>query len=251
MTEAELHGWLCWGLIGLAAVTFVVLLVIDAPYGRHDRKGWGPTMPTRWMWVLMEAPASLGFLLVYVLGQHRLELVPLLLLLLWQLHYFDRAFLYPFRIRATGKRTPILVATLGMLFQSWNGYINARSLSELTDYASSWLYDPRFLIGLTMFFAGRHMNRASDATLIALRKSSDDYHIPEGGMFRLVSCPNYLGEIIEWIGWAVMTWSLAGVAFALYTAGNLVPRALAHHRWYREKFSAYPTGRRAIIPFLL
>jgi 3-oxo-5-alpha-steroid 4-dehydrogenase 1 len=26
---------------------------------------------------------------------------------------------------------------------------------------------------------------------------------------------------------------------------------LAHHRWYREKFEDYPSGRRALIPFVL
>ena len=57
--------------------------------------------------------------------------------------------------------------------------------------------------------------------------------------------------MLEWIGGAVMTWSLSGLAFALYTFANLAPRALAHHRWYREKFPDYPKDRRAVIPGLL
>jgi len=57
------------------------------------------------------------------------------------------------------------------------------------------------------------------------------YKIPEGGMFNLVSSPNYLGEILEWTGWAIATWSLAGLSFALWTFANLAPRALANHRW--------------------
>jgi hypothetical protein len=67
----------------------------------------------------------------------------------------------------------------------------------------------------------------------------------------LVSCPNYLGEIIEWSGWALATWSLAGAAFALYTIANLAPRAVAYHRWYRESFNDYPPARRALLPFIL
>ncbi len=74
---------------------------------------------------------------------------------------------------------------------------------------------------------------------------------PHGGAFRWVSCPNYLGEIVEWIGWALATWSLAGTAFALYTMANLAPRAVAHHRWYRERFADYPPQRRALVPFVL
>ena len=69
-------------------------------------------------------------------------------------------------------------------------------------------------------------------------------------MFRWVSSPNYLGEIIQWTGWAVMTWSLAGVAFALFTFCNLAPRAISNHRWYREYFAQYPAGRKVLFPGL-
>jgi len=70
-------------------------------------------------------------------------------------------------------------------------------------------------------------------------------------MYRYVSCPNYLGEILEWAAWAVLTWSLVGLVFAIWTGANLIPRALAHHKWYQEKFPDYPKDRKAIIPFLL
>ena len=36
------------------------------------------------------------------------------------------------------------------------------------------------------------------------------------GVHRYVRHPNYLGEIVQWTGWAIMTWSLAGLAFALF-----------------------------------
>ena len=62
---------------------------------------------------------------------------------------------------------------------------------------------------------------------------------------------HYLGEIIEWTGWAIATWSPAGLAFALYTFANLAPRAITHHRWYRERFPDYPRDRKALLPFLL
>ena len=92
----------------------------------------------------------------------------------------------------------------------------------------------------------------ADARLRSLRDRTDQrYSIPHGGMYRWVSCPNYLGELIEWTGWAVMTWSLAGTSFALFTAANLVPRALSHHRWYRQRFDDYPSDRRAVLPGIL
>jgi protein-S-isoprenylcysteine O-methyltransferase Ste14 len=66
-----------------------------------------------------------------------------------------------------------------------------------------------------------------------------------------VSCPNYFGEMIEWTGWAIATLSWPGLVFALWTAANLVPRALKHHAWYHAKFVDYPPARKAIIPFML
>ncbi|MEM6929685.1 MAG: hypothetical protein AAF602_22285 [Myxococcota bacterium] len=56
---------------------------------------------------------------------------------------------------------------------------------------------------------------------------------------------------MEWTGWALATWSLAGLGFAVYSVANLLPRALQHHRWYRATFDDYPTSRRALIPFVL
>jgi protein-S-isoprenylcysteine O-methyltransferase Ste14 len=74
--------------------------------------------------------------------------------------------------------------------------------------------------------------------------------IPRGGLFRWVSAPNYLGEMMEWVGFAIATWSLAGAAFAVWTIANLLPRAVSNHRWYRSKFADYPPERRALIPWI-
>ena len=59
-----------------------------------------------------------------------------------------------------------------------------------------------------------------------------------------------IARLAFWTGWAVATWTFAGAAFALFTAANLVPRARAHHRWYRETFPDYPPERAAILPGL-
>lgn len=152
----------------------------------------------------------------------------------------------------SSKRMPLFIMLSGCLFNIMNSYLNARYISHFqTNYYLNWLIDPRFLIGITMFIIGFSLNILSDAKLRALKSQTTDYSIPNGGMFNLVSCPNYLGEIIEWIGWAIATWSLPGLAFALFTAANLAPRALSYHRWYQQHFPNYPPSRKAIIPFLL
>lgn len=236
----------------LAVVTFAALRLLPAPYGRYARPGWGPTLAARTGWLLMESPAVLFFLAVYASGRHRAEVAPLALLGLWQLHYVHRTFFFPTLLAGSAKRMPLVVALLGMAFNLLNGWINAQWISELADYGSSWLLDPRFLLGAAIFVAGFLVNASADRTLLHLRKPGDSgYHVPQGRLFTWVSCPNYLGEIVEWFGWALATWSWAGLAFAVYTVANLAPRALAHHAWYRRKFPEYPPRRKALLPFLL
>jgi protein-S-isoprenylcysteine O-methyltransferase Ste14 len=235
----------------LAAITYLALRFIPAPYGRYARTGWGPTLTERTGWLLMESPAVLFFVAVYFFGAHRADLVPLVLLAFWQLHYVHRTFHFPFRLRS-GRRMPVLVVLLGVSFNLLNGWVNARWISDLGRYGSAWLLDPRFLVGSFVFWVGLTVNIASDRTLLRLRTAGDTgYYVPRGGLFEWVSCPNYLGEIVEWFGWALATWSWAGLAFAVYTVANLAPRALAHHAWYRQRFPGYPERRRALVPLIL
>lgn len=250
MTEHDFHRGLALAIIALGALTAIALRFISAPYGRHARAGWGPTLSARAAWIAMEAPASLGFLYVYLLGSRRGAPAAIALLALWQAHYAHRAFVYPFRARG-GRPMPLAVAMMGAVFNLCNAYLNARQLSELGVYPLAWLWDPRFLIGASLFVVGVAINLRADEALRALRAPGETgYKIPRGGLYEYVSSPNYLGELIAWTGWAVATWSLAGAAFALFSAANLVPRAATHHAWYRSNFDEYPAERRALIPFV-
>ena len=99
---------------------------------------------------------------------------------------------------------------------------------------------------------GDALDLRADSILRNLRTPGESsYKIPRGGLYERISCPNYLGEILEWLGWALATWSLAGLAFAVYTIANLGPRAISHHRWYQREFDDYPGDRKALIPYLL
>ena len=91
----------------------------------------------------------------------------------------------------------------------------------------------------------------SDNELFKIRKNlGKGYGIPNGGFYRWVTCPNYLGEILEWIGWAIACWSLAGCSFAIWVIANLVPRARSNHQWYHEQFKDYPKKRKILVPFI-
>ena len=198
---------------------------------------------------MMELPAPVVFLLVHREGQSAGQLVPLLFLVMWQSHYLHRTFLYPLRVRGRRTRIPVLVVGSGFFFNTINAYINARFISEFGPYDIGWSGDPRLLAGLGVFLAGMALNLHADNILLRMRKpGGSGYAVPQGGAFRFVSCPNYLGEILEWAGWALATWSLSGLAFWLFTMANLVPRARSHHRWYLATFQDYPPDRKALIP---
>lgn len=248
-----LYEWLQWGWIGIGVLVFAGLFFVTAPYGRHTRSGWGPQIEARLGWVIMEITSPLFLCLSYFVGLPYFNPVTLLFVLLWVGHYVNRSLLYPLRMKNGRRPMPLSVVAMAAFFNLVNGYLNGRHLNVAGDrYTASWLTDPRFLAGAALFFSGMVINLRSDGILRRLRDETESgYKIPRGGMFELVSCPNYFGEIIEWAGWAVLTWSLAGLTFALWTAANLVPRARAHHRWYRRTFPDYPEQRRAIIPFLI
>lgn len=251
--QPVLFDRLVLGWVGIAAATFVLLFFVSAPYGRHARKGWGPLIPARLGWVLMESPSPLVLALLFLLGPKGLSAptaATVLLLALWEAHYLHRSFIYPFRL-ANPRPVPASVTAMGATFNFVNASINGYWLFYLGDYPASWLTDPRFLVGVALFVAGFVVNRWSDAILRALRAPGETgYKIPRGGPWELVSSPNYLGEIMEWCGFALASWSLAGLAFAAWTIANLAPRARTNHRWYREQFQDYPAGRRALLPFV-
>jgi protein-S-isoprenylcysteine O-methyltransferase Ste14 len=249
VSELQFHGWAVLVQLCLALVTVMALVFVTAPYGRYERAGWGPTLPARVGWVVMELPAVGLFAGFFFTGVHRFEAVPLVLLGLWHLHYVHRTFIFPARMREPGRTMPVLIVFLALAFNTLNAYVNARWIGHLGSYGIAWLTDPRFLLGALLFLGGWLGNLHSDEVLRNLRQPGETgYKIPRSGLYRWVSTPNYLCEIVEWIGWAIATWSTAGLAFAVYTAANLVPRAFNHHAWYREHFADYPKERTALVP---
>jgi len=251
MTERAVYDAIIYAWFAIAAVTVVSLLFLSAPYGRHTRAGWGPTIANRTGWIVMEVPAALAIAACFVVHPPATP-VPYVMLALWELHYVNRAFVFPLRMTSPNKQMPLAIAAMGALFNLVNGYLNGRWLTVFGRYDADWLRDPRFLAGTAIMLAGYAINLRADATLRALRTPGDiGYKIPTGGLYRYVSCPNYLGEIVEWTGWAILTWSIAGASFAVWTAANLAPRAWSNHVWYRTTFADYPRERRALIPFVL
>jgi 3-oxo-5-alpha-steroid 4-dehydrogenase 1 len=250
LSEPAVFNALIAGWFALAVVVFLALLFFAAPYGRHVRRGWGLAINNRLGWVIMEVTAPVAFAVCFIIGGNPNTATTLVFLGLWEAHYLHRAFIYPFSLRQRSRGMPLVVISFGVLFNAVNGYLNGRHIFCFSGgYGNQWLADPRFIAGVVLFIGGFIINRQADRILGTLSKSADSgYKIPYGGLYRWISCPNYLGEIIIWLGWALATWSLPGLAFAVWTIANLAPRARSHHAWYRQNFPDYPPRRRALIP---
>jgi len=254
MTDDSFYNAVLIGIFLAALASFASLMFATAPYGRHEgQRRAGPTLPVRVAWIVMESPSVFAFAYFFAVGAHSTQLVPLMLFATWQAHYVHRTLIYPFQMRVGANSSmPVAVVAMGVIYNTANSFVNATWISTYGAYPTGWLADPRFVVGLAVFVAGYVINRHSDAVLRALRKPGETgYKVPRGGLYEWVSCPNYLGELLTWTGWTIATWSLAGLSFAVFTAANLVPRALANHRWYHDKFDDYPPARRAVIPYIL
>lgn len=249
--NTESFQLLTWAWIGLALLLVPIQLYVTAPYGRHTRPGWGPMIDNRLGWVLMEIVSPFVFA-YFFLGGDQPKTTPMwIIFCLWMGHYLNRSVIFPLRLQTSGKRMPLSIAASAAFFNLVNGFLNGYWLGHLSPpYPTSWLSDPRFLVGLALFLGGAAVNHWADNRLINLRRhgGGSGYRIPRGGLFRYISCPNHFGEIVEWTGFALLCWNLPAFSFAVWTAANLIPRALSHHRWYRNHFKEYPQERKAVIP---
>lgn len=233
-----------WIIIGL--IIFPINLIYKAPYGRHTSKKWGISIDNKLGWIIMELPALLVCPAIYFYFKIDFD-ISIMFICLWIIHYFNRTIIFPFRIKTKGKKMPLAIVLSAFFFNIVNGLINGYFLSNINLHSVSI-----FLItGFLLFVLGLYINISSDNKLINLRKIKKGYFVPKGGLFKYISCPNFFGEILEWFGFALMTFNIGSLSFFIWTCCNLIPRALAHHTWYKNKFNEYPKERKAILPFLI
>ncbi len=266
----------CWMIVGVAAGGY--LFYKDAPYGRFTKTDWGPMISNRLGWFFMELTVMVAF--AWRLGRGPAHLVGApgngtarlaagglgglsmadgsswlspagFMVGLFFLHYIHRSLVYPWMIRTSGKKMPVAIMLSAMLFNLVNGSLLGIWFSRYGHYSVAWLGSFQFIAGTLLFFLGMGLNWWSDYTLIRLRgRGETGYKLPSAGLFRYITSPNLFGEIIEWGGYALLTWSLPALAFFVWTCANLIPRAVANRRWYRRQFPDYPAERKRLIPFI-
>ena len=242
--------------LALPIIVFSILIFtkLSAPYGRLSSAAWGSAMiPAKIGWLIMESPSSIIFM-IFIATSNSVNSGTIALFIIWQIHYFYRSFIYPFS-STHSKPMPLTVVLSALSFQLINTYFQAGWIYVIAPadmYAGDYLMSWQFILGGIVFFTGTLINRQSDSILKNIRKPGETgYKIPYGGLYKWVSCPNYLGEIIIWLGWTIMLNSIIGFAFFIWTISNLAPRALQNHKWYLANFDDYPKDRKALLPFIV
>ena len=255
LLSLEAYNTLLIIMAAVAVVVFVALYFVEAGYGYLFNPKFGFPIPNKVAWVLMECPVFFAMAVLWWLSPVKMETAPLLLFIVFQTHYFQRSFIFPLLIRGNSKM-PAGIMLMGMVFNTLNAIMQGGWIfyyGPATGYYDGWMSKPFIYIGIAVWLFGFITNLHSDYIIRHLRKPGDTKHyIPKGGMFRYVSSANYFGEFMEWVGFAIATWSWAGAVFALWTFANLGPRSASLYKRYEKEFGEEFTmlKRKRIIPFI-
>ena len=242
------------GMTALAVVVFIALFFVRAGYGMLRDGKWGPKIDNRLGWIAMEAPVFIAMCILCLCSPRRGDAVCLVFFGLFQLHYLNRAFVYPLLLK--GRSTmPLGIVLMGVTFNVLNALMQGGWIFYVSPagYYDGWFARPYIWVGGALFIAGMVINLRSDRIIRHLRRPGDTRHyIPYGGMFRYVSSANYFGELREWIGFAVASWSWAGAVFVVWTFANLAPRSASLYKRYEQEFGEEFTSlhRKRILPFI-
>ena len=215
------------GVMSLTAlIVFIALYFVKAGYGIFRTASWGVAISNKLAWILMEAPVFLVMCWMWMHSERRFDPVILTFFVFFQIHYFQRAFVFPLLL--TGKsKMPLAIMSMGILFNLLNGYMQGEWIFYLLTRGNVSLRLVHFRMvycGQSAFLCRYVYELAFGLYHPSFAQTGDTRHyLPQKGMYRYVTSANYLGEIIEWAGWAILTCSLSGLVFFWWTVANLVP----------------------------
>ncbi|MDR1346585.1 MAG: DUF1295 domain-containing protein [Bacteroidales bacterium] len=244
----------------LAIGIFAVLQFVTPAYGMTFNNRWGMSIRNKKGWMIMEIPVFTILLILYGISlkftDKPFNWVTFCIFILFELHYLQRAFIFPLLIRGESKM-PLSVISIGIFFNILNASMQGGWLFYFCPdnyYKISWLWSPQFIIGTVLFFAGMIINMHADRLIRKLRKDKNDnnYYLPVGWPFKISNSANYFGELLEWTGFAVLSWSVSGMVFLLWSMANMIPRAKQVYEKYTQFFGEEFTSlkRKKIFPFI-
>jgi very-long-chain enoyl-CoA reductase len=228
-------------------------------------KDLGPQISWKWVFVV----EYLGPLLLYPLfflqptwiygdvagaGDAWAREVQLTALYAWTVHYAKRELETLFVHRFSHATMPV-----GNLLKNCSYYWGFAAY--VSYFVNHPLYTPPppdlVYSGTCLFYFMEVGNFTCHWTLRQLRPPGTRVRaIPTGGLFDYVTSPNYTYEIMAWVGFNLMTRTVAGVLFMCAGATQMFIWARGKHRNYVREFDGkdgrglYPEARKIIVPFV-
>ena len=128
--EQQIYNTLIIAMPILAVIVFIALFFIKAGYGIFQNKSWGISINNRLGWIIMECPVFVVMLYLWITGNEPINPILLTFFLLFELHYFQRTFIFPFLMNGKS-RMPLSIIGCGVLFNVINGYMQGEWLFHL------------------------------------------------------------------------------------------------------------------------
>jgi hypothetical protein len=140
------------------------------------------------------------------------------------------------------RKSAIIQASFGVIWGS--AFFQVHTLGQP-------ISNPIFMLGVLVFAFGELLNGYHHWLLARLRPPGvRTYGVPRGGLFGWVASPHYLGEILSFVGYAMMSDLLPVWGNALVVSAYLASRANTTLKWYqREMPLRIPSGWRRLLPF--
>ena len=88
-----------WVMSAVALVVFIALYFVKAGYGMFRTASWGISINNKLAWVLMEAPVFIVMFGLWGKSGAGFTVPVYFFFLLFQLHYLQRAFIFPFLLK--------------------------------------------------------------------------------------------------------------------------------------------------------
>ena len=226
----------------LGVGVFITLQFVTPAYGMTFNNRWGVSIRSNLGWFIMEAPVFFAMLIFYFISLYfnirPFNIVTFVMFFFFEFHYFQRSFIFPLLMKGQSKM-PISIIITGFVFNTCNAIMRGGWLFYFSNpeaYPISWFWSPQFIIGTVIFFSGMAINMQSDRIIRNLRQDDKDnnYYLPQGGFFNKINSANYFGELLEWLGFAILSWSIAGWVFLLWSCANIIPRSKRVYERYSQ-----------------
>lgn len=132
------------------------------------------------------------------------------------------------------------------------------NLSKGADVGAAWTWT-----GATIAFIGFLIETIADAQKSAAKKKNPKRFV-DTGLYRLVRCPNYFGEVLMWTGsyiicfgsdctagqWTIATLGYIGIVYVMFSGARRLELRQQETYGNNPEFQAYIKNRPLIIPFL-